>query len=160
MKTYEITLAEQDAIPGHSPAGVVPMSLCFRDVDQDDDFYVGLFGPPSLLEEPVTPEQQRRVCAWIADAIFNADSNEPDSANAKQGLLQMDWAAENLPADQGGKLCVVTVQPKGQGAPAPFEWPYVENLEDLAELAQAERRQSHLESVYPEASPTGPRFRM
>ena len=28
------------------------------------------------------------------------------------------------------------------------------------ELAQAERRQGHLESVYPEASPTGPRFRM
>ncbi len=46
MKTYEITLAEQDAIPGHSPAGVVPMSLCFRDVDQDDDFYQLRAGKP------------------------------------------------------------------------------------------------------------------
>lgn len=159
MNTYEITLAEQNAIPGHTPDGMVPMSLCFRDVDQDDDFYVGLFGPPSLLEEPLTPEQQRRVCAWIADVIFNADSNEPDSANAKQGLLQMEWAAENLPADVGGKLCVVTVQPKGK-AWAPFEWPYAESLERLADLARAEHRQSQLEAAYPEAPGTGSRFRM
>jgi hypothetical protein len=159
MKTYEITLAEQDAIPGHSPAGVVPMSLCFRDVDQDDDFYVGLFGPPSLLEEPATPEQQQRVCAWIARTIFEADTSETQAQEALDGLMEMDWAAAYLPADVGGKLCVVTVQPKGK-AWAPFEWPYAESFEHLADLARAEHRQSQLEAAYPEAPGTGSRFRM
>lgn len=160
MKTYEITLAEQDTIPGPTPDGMVPMSVCLRDVNQDEEFYVGLFGPASLLEEPLTLEQQRRVCAWIAQAIFDADSSESDTQNAQRGLTQMDWAAANLPANVGGKLCLVTLEPKNGNAWAPFEWPYVENLEQLADAARAEQRQIHLEAVYPEAPSTGPRFRM
>lgn len=159
MKTYEITLSEQDAIPGQTPPGLVPMNLCFRDVNDDEDSYIGLFGPADLLKEAVTPEQQRRVCAWIARTIFDADTSETQAQEALDGLMEMDWAATHLAADVGGKLCVVTIQPKGK-AWAPFEWPYEESLEHLAELAQVERRQGHLESVYPEASPTGPRFRM
>lgn len=160
MNTYEITLAEQNAIPGHTPDGMVPMSVCLRDVNQDEEFYVGLFGPVSLLVEPVTPEQQRRVCAWIAQAIFDADPSESDAQNALRGLMQMDWAAANLPDNVGGKLCLVTLEPKKGNAWAPFEWPYVENLEQLVDAARAEQRQIHLETVYPEAPPTGPRFRM
>jgi hypothetical protein len=176
MGTYRITVAADATTPAEPTAeGLKRLTVRLEDPEHALVYCLGFLGPADLLEEAATPEQQHRVCAWVAHGVVTADDSNPPSRK-RLGTVPLPLEADptKVLVDAKTLLSVlVTSVRKGvargevtlvDGAQraglAPFAWPVFPKVESLAGMARAEQRQLALESLEPFSSPSSKRPRI
>lgn len=165
MGTYRITLSEGNAVALASPVpvGMRRLIVQLEDPEYGLGYRLGIVGPADLLDDATTPEQQQRVCAWIADGVLTADrTNQPTKKRLSTVLPLLNADADEALAGAKTLLSVmetasrlkvargeVTLQGgSGLEGRATFDWPGSSSVGSLAAMAQAERRQQDLDALY------------